>query len=584
MKKNRIVTRVKDKTGIAKSKNRDENLIDLRAKYTQFAKNQKFLITTLTQNHAAMAVYSKSRLEVAKAINSLTVDTPLFKCAGDIPANAVGTTDGGGGPSDAIIAHQNQPFSYAAIHLQLHKKNKMYQEKYTEHILNYASEWERILSTRITSNLRQSEKLRVDLDHYAKKVEDMKKTHNKTMNKGKIINDSGQDKLKRNEQKLLQAKAQYDRFVNDLCGFMEDVMERGWKDLHPLLVKMAQFDATLSNDEAVLLKGSMAGVTESLKGMGAKYPNLKPQGRLKELENFSLESLNKANPSMRSDTPLMITHGGGEDAAYVTQLSGGGDNGIHAGLGGPGPSDGIVEYNNVGGGGIFGSGESTSSFASMNGSDSGGYGAGSERSGRSITGDSAGGGYDWGAGAGGGAVRAGSFRGAPSSGGLPPLNPPRQGSFNDLPQRASSDMSPTSGMLPIMPVSPPAPTMNDIFGRPSGPHAGMPPPPPSMPPPPPPQALSPNVSQLSLYDHGSSPHPPAPSSMYGVGCLSPQPSVASHGTGTNPFDDAFGPGDGAQGGGSVHGAPMQGNQYGNMTPTQSYPYGAGGGANSNPFG
>ena len=82
MKKNRIVTRVKDKTGIAKSKNRNDDLISLRAKYHQFAKNLKFLITTLTNNHAAMVSYSKSRLEVAKAINTMTVDTPLFKCAG----------------------------------------------------------------------------------------------------------------------------------------------------------------------------------------------------------------------------------------------------------------------------------------------------------------------------------------------------------------------------------------------------------------------------------------------------------------------------------------------------------------------
>ena len=95
MKKNRIVTRIKDTTGIAKSKNRNEDLIELRAKYQQFSKNLKFLITSLTNNHASMVAYGKSRLEVAKAINALTVDTPLFGCAGDIPANAVGTTDGG---------------------------------------------------------------------------------------------------------------------------------------------------------------------------------------------------------------------------------------------------------------------------------------------------------------------------------------------------------------------------------------------------------------------------------------------------------------------------------------------------------
>ena len=116
---------------------------------------RKFLITTLTNNNNNMISYSKSRLEVAKAINALTVDTPLFKCAGDIPAGAVGTTDGGGGseqqPStstDIVQHNSSNPTSYAAIHLQLHKKYKLYSEKYAEHILKYAAEWERILTTR----------------------------------------------------------------------------------------------------------------------------------------------------------------------------------------------------------------------------------------------------------------------------------------------------------------------------------------------------------------------------------------------------------------------------------------------------
>ena len=65
MKKNRIATRLKDKTGIAKSKNRSDDLLSLRTKYEQFSKNLKFLIKTLTNNQVAMQQYSKSRLEVS---------------------------------------------------------------------------------------------------------------------------------------------------------------------------------------------------------------------------------------------------------------------------------------------------------------------------------------------------------------------------------------------------------------------------------------------------------------------------------------------------------------------------------------
>jgi hypothetical protein len=618
MKKTRIVTRVKDKTGIAKSKNRSEDLDELRSKYQQFSKNLKFLITTLTNNHAALVAHSKSRLEVAKAINSLTVDTPLFKLAGDIPATAVGTTDGGGGvggddaaatSTSTELANTTQhPASYAAVHLQLHKKNKMYHDKYTEHILNYAIEWERILSTRIKGHLAQSEKLRLDLDHYGRKVEDLSKTINKTMAKGKNIDDKEVDKLKRNEQKLVQARMEYDRFINDLCVFMEEVMDRGWKDLHPLLVKMAQFDTTLSNEEAMILKGGMTSITTQLKGMGAQHPNLKPQGRLKELETSSLESLAKANPSSRSDSPLLITQGGGEDAAYFapTVAEGnpngiGGVHGIHTGLGlGTGSTDEL----SVGGGGIFGRHMSRNhSFASNAGSETS-Y-AQMPRS-RTNTGDGSngggGGGYDWSSGGAGFATtnsnRPSIISAAPSSGGLPPLNPSRgyfSMSSHDL--RASS----TSSMLTTMQAAAPPPTLQDIFTSNNAgpttnnsgsmmapPPVGMPPPPPSMPPPPPP--LSPSnamtVAPLSLYADYRVPPAQQYSSMRSIpannsGVISPQSAKSGS---SNPFDDTFG-------GPAAGTAPSNyGNLYSSNNSTQMHSNvyggggGGGGGASTNPFG
>ena len=638
MKKTRIVTRVKDKTGIAKSKNRSEDLDDLRSKYQQFSKNLKFLITTLTNNHAALVAHSKARLEVAKAINSLTVDTPLFKLAGDIPATAVGTTDGGGDAAagdDAAAAppattttsselvtttnqQQHHPTSYAAIHLQLHKKHKMYHDKYNEHILTYAIEWERILSTRIKGHLAQSEKLRLDLDHYGRKVEDLSRTINKTMAKGKNIDDKEVDKLKRNEQKLVQARIEYDRFINDLCGFMEEVMERGWKDLHPLLVKMAQFDTTLSNEEATILKGSMTSITTQLKGMAAQHPNLKPLGRLKELETRSLESLAKANPSSRSDSPLLITQGGGEDATYFAPLVAGdnpngigGVHGIHAGLG-----SGSTDELSVGGGGIFGRQPMSRnpSFASNAGSETS-YGQMMPRS-RTNTGDGSfggSGGYDWstgGVGGGGGYGahnnnnRPSNISAAPSSGGLPPLNPSCRGN-----SYSSTSLGATSSMLSTMQAAAPPPTLQDIFSSNNAtssmmavpPPVGMPPPPPSMPPPPPPQMSNAmTVAPLSLYDNY---HVPSmqqqqqqqqhqysnnmnnmPGNTSG-GVITPQSAKSGN---SNPFDDSYG-GPMMAGGGAAP-QPNYGNSYTTSNnPTQqmhsnSYGGGVGNRTSTNPFG
>ena len=563
MVKNRIVTQITQKTGMAKSKNADNTLADLRAKYHIFAKNLKFLITSLTANHACMVGYSKARLEVAKAINSLTVDTPLFGCAGDIPANnaSVGTVDGGGATAsdnnnnnnnssttDLVIANNgntntNSKDSYAAIHLALHRKNKLYHDKYTEHILTYAAEWERVLTTRINGHLKQSETLRVDLDHYAKKVEDLHKTINRTMTKGKPVSDDNVDRLKRNEAKLIQARMEYDRFVNDLCGYMEEVMSRGWKDLHPLLVKMAQFDATLCNEESSLFARGMTGVTDRLKNMKNDHPGLTPLGRLKELETASLESIARSNPDYG-----VIVQGGGEAATFAplggsstTTIGGGGlfstlvtsssdelplnsDHKSDAGGGGGG-----------GGGGLYGQTASAPSSGNYDWTrGSGGEGGGG---GNFIApAPSSGSGYDWATG--GGVMGGGGGGGVSSIAPSEMVDRRRTGVYSNNP--TSPQMS---SMLMAMQHAPPPPTLGDIYdlnnggtssNAPPAPPAQqqqqqyygarppMPPaPPPSMPPPPPPtptnnNMMTSNFSQMSMYG-----------SLQGGGS----------GSSTNPFGD-----------------------------------------------
>jgi hypothetical protein len=393
------------------------------------------------------------------------------------------------------------------VHLTLHKKSQLYLNKYPEHILNYAIEWERVISTRITTYLKQSEKLRVDLDHYQSKVEDLNKDANRTMNRGKNVNDREIEKLKRNEGKFVQARQDYDKFVNDLCGYMEEVLDRGYKDLHPMLVKMAQFDSTYSQEEANVLK-SIGGVTRELMGFGTKN-DLSPTGRLKELETASLVSLiNKYHPS---GTTLAIM--GGEASASSS-----------------------ADEMNVGGGGLFGSvrmNNSNEDFGSLQGSRNNSSEGFTPRS-RNDTGDS-----DW----------------------------SRSHSRGPTP---SAELSYTSNMLTVQQASAPPPTLDDIFGSSSAntvgmqstsmqksysgnfaPPAGMPPPPPSMPPPLPPQS---QFSGLSMYDnpHSQMPPmaPPPPATGYhsapnSGGLFSPATSqgsgmMSSGGGSTNPFEDGHG--------------------------------------------
>jgi len=495
-----------------------------------------------------MQAYSKSRLDVAKAINALTVDTPLFKCGGDIPASAIGTTDGGAAvgnddenpssaavakatnaqqimmghnntstTSTAIVAHEPNPTSFAAVHLQLHKKNKVYHKKYIEHILTYASDWERILSTRVNKHLKHAEKLRVDLDHYQKKVEELNKDANKTMTKGKSVSDKGVDKLKRNEQKLVNARREHEQFVSDLCGFMEEIMERGWKDLHPLLVKMAQFDVTLSGEEAKLLSTGMVAVVGALKTLAGNHPNMNPTGRLKELETWSLESINKTNPRATTE-PQQLTITGGDEFGVIQRAS----------------SDEL----DVGGGGLFGSSAPNNhrhpSTDNLFGSAPPSRQHSADNLSRNGTGDS----FDWNAGIAPEATTTAlvpTTVSAPSSGyGLPPL--PRSNGMAS-PTHGSNGMG--NSMVPMlntMQAAAPPPTLNDIFGAAPtpAPHSGgfnhqptgMPPPPPVMPPPPPPPQ-SPSNMGTPMQMYNSSPMVNGSSHMYTSSPMTQPPPVSS---------------------------------------------------------
>lgn len=195
--------------------------------------------------------------------------------------------------------------SYSSVHDTLSAKNKSYTVKYQQFIIDYAMEWQKVVTERINAGLKKTEVLRRDLDHYQKKVESMRLSVNQALAKGKSVASGTQEKLKRNEEKLISAKQGYNKAATDLCILMEECTERGWRDLHPLLIKCAQFDMTTASEEAKLL-GSLSTCVADLKNV-ATTNGISPQPRLKDLSTL--------NPEMLSTRPggvenLQIETGG----------------------------------------------------------------------------------------------------------------------------------------------------------------------------------------------------------------------------------------------------------------------------------
>jgi hypothetical protein len=237
--------------------------------------------------------------QVAQEVSKLAHRSPIEECVAEMPSPDK--------PS-------NQVCSYASIHAQVADKSKSYISKYAQFVVEYAIEWEKVLTGRISVGIKKAEDLRRDLDHYQQKVESLRQSTNQYMAKGKQVDSKTADRLSRNEEKFMTAKREYDVFATDLCILIEEVTDRGWRDLHPLLIKLAQFDMTMSDDESKLM-GTLNQVVSQLKAAASKH-GLQPQARLKDIETKKSSELNTGT----SGGDLRIEDGNADGSVFGTSM------------------------------------------------------------------------------------------------------------------------------------------------------------------------------------------------------------------------------------------------------------------------
>jgi len=213
--------------------------------------------------------------KVAAEVAKLATRSPMYESVSELPSPER--------PPDHVC-------SYLSIHTKVADKSKSYISKYAQFVVEYTMEWEKAITARITTGLKRAEELRRDLDHYQQKVESLRLAANQAMAKGKQVDGKSADRLSRNESKFVKAKQEYDVFATDLCILIEEVTDRSWRDLHPLMIKLAQFDMTMSDDECKMM-GTLNQVVKELKDVAQKN-GLSPQPRLKDIENQRAELLN----------------------------------------------------------------------------------------------------------------------------------------------------------------------------------------------------------------------------------------------------------------------------------------------------
>jgi septal ring factor EnvC (AmiA/AmiB activator) len=139
--------------------------------------------------------------------------------------------------------------SLASVHQLATEKAKVGAQEYQKKIINYATEWEHIVTTRVDEDMKNTNALHVTLNHYENKVDTLRKKVNAVENRGKESPSKLSEKLTRNEDKLKEAWKVHEESASRLCNLLDEITTGGWKDLYPLVTAALQWEVGRATGE-----------------------------------------------------------------------------------------------------------------------------------------------------------------------------------------------------------------------------------------------------------------------------------------------------------------------------------------------
>lgn len=97
--------------------------------------------------------------------------------------------------------------------------------------------------------MEKSEELRREVDHYQAKVQSLQNERPSLFGRSKEPDPKDVERLTRNKGKLADARTLYENHVQELCEIIEEVTDRGWKNMVPILTKLGLSDQNLALNE-----------------------------------------------------------------------------------------------------------------------------------------------------------------------------------------------------------------------------------------------------------------------------------------------------------------------------------------------
>ena len=201
---------------------------------------------------------------------------------------------------------EESPASYATkandtAMVESRKKDLDRANEFSSSVMDYFTLWQNTVTARINADYKMTDQLRRDADHYTDKVTSLKTQIDKLQSQAKPVPQDKTEKLQRNEQKHQEAVGAYHRSAKHLILVMEELVDRSWRDLHPLILKLLQFDLDHHFDESESLRDLQRAV-DDLHHL-QEDNQIPPDNRFNDIQKAKPHELTTGAPSTRDRVP-----------------------------------------------------------------------------------------------------------------------------------------------------------------------------------------------------------------------------------------------------------------------------------------
>lgn len=289
--------------------NRSPDLVPLAKDFEVVRKRLRSLIKAAKDYHAVSQKLTASRAKLVEELAVMATDTPFDDAISkpidehtllniqvrdgsqhDAHRHDGSSDDAGSSANKKVMTlakkwedqHQKQQdmltdehtSSLLALSQILQTQSDRHSKHYAESVLDYVTEWEQVVSARVDSELAVCKKLQTSRRHYTQKVETLRNKVNDMEEKCTANNNSNtsavknlqamQEKLERNEEKLNDAWESHETAASRLCVLIEEVTQKGWIDLYPLLQSFMQWESHRCSSEDDVLGPQLSAVQKVL--------------------------------------------------------------------------------------------------------------------------------------------------------------------------------------------------------------------------------------------------------------------------------------------------------------------------------